>query len=153
MRYRTLLMVVVLVVVGTFFFVNWSVFAAPARFSLIVTSFETSVGAVLLVLFAVVILTLTIYMGISQSSLLFEYRRQAKELQSQRALADNAEASRFTEMGTLLRNEMAGLTAHLEAALDGMREEFRHTEGSIAATLGEMDDRIQRFMGAKPPRN
>jgi hypothetical protein len=152
MRYRTLLIAVVAVVTAAFFVVNWPVFAAPAKFSLLFTSFESSVGAVLLVVFAIVIFTLTVYMGVSQSSLLLEYRRQAKELQSQRTLADNAEASRFTEMGGLVHAEIAGLALRLEGALDDVREEFRNTESSIAATLGEMDDRMQRILGVTKPR-
>jgi uncharacterized integral membrane protein len=144
MRFRTLLAVIVACAACAFFIINWQVFAAPAKFNLIVTSFETPVGVAMLGVFAISILTLAIYFGIWQSSLLLEYRRQAKELESQRTLADNAEASRFTEMGALLRNEIANLTLRLDTTLEALREDFRHTENSIAATLGEMDDRMQR---------
>jgi hypothetical protein len=65
--------------------------------------------------------------------LLAEFRRQAKELEAQRQLAESAEASRFTELGTLIREEIAKL-----------RTELQDTEHSIAATLGEMDDRLRK---------
>jgi uncharacterized integral membrane protein len=145
MRLRTSLVILVVTIAAAFLILNWKVLAASATFSLGLGSFNAPVGVVMLAIFGIIVVTLTIYMGISQSSLLLEYRRQAKELQAQRVLADNAEASRFTEMGTLLHDEMAALAVRLETALEAMREEFRNTEGSIAATLGEMDDRIQRM--------
>ena len=40
-----------------------------------------------------------------QGSVLLETRRHTKELQAQRELADKAEASRFTELGTAMRAE------------------------------------------------
>jgi hypothetical protein len=73
-----------------------------------------------------------------------EFRRQSKELQAQRTLAESAEASRFTELGTLIRDEIANSDKRVETALEGLRSELRATENSLAATLGEMDDRYQR---------
>jgi uncharacterized integral membrane protein len=150
MRFRTLLVIAAASMTCAFFIINWQVFSAPTKFSLVFTSFEAPVGLVMVGVFAIIVLTLTIYMGIGQRTLLMEYRRQAKELQSQRTLADNAEASRFTEMGALMHTEMANLRAWLEASLGSVREEFRNTENSIAATLGEMDDRLQRSTRGLP---
>ena len=152
MRFRTLLVIIAAGMACAFFIINWQIFATSARFSLIFTSFETPVGVAMLGVFSILILALTVYVGIWRSSLLVEYRRLAKELQSQRALADNAEASRFTEMGALMHNEIANLATRLETTLDGLREEFRNTENSIAATLGEMDDRLQRSTQTLPVR-
>ena len=144
MRYRTVLAIATVILVAVFLIFNWSLFAAPATLNLLVTAVQVPVGIVMLALFAVIILALTIYVGMWQSTFLSEYRRQTKELQAQRTLADNAEASRFTELGALVRAEIAGLELRLGTSLDGLRAEFRDAENSIAATLGEMDDRIQR---------
>jgi septal ring factor EnvC (AmiA/AmiB activator) len=76
-----------------------------------------------------------------------DYRRQSKELQTQRILADDAEASRFTALTVLIKEEMAQRDARLEAAFTALRNELRDTEHSIAATLGEMDDRQRRLDG------
>jgi hypothetical protein len=65
-------------------------------------------------------------------------------MQAQRTLADDAEASRFTQLTTLMRDEMSKLEKRLETALDAVRGQVRDTENSIAATLAEMDDRLQR---------
>jgi len=85
------------------------------------------------VLMAAIITVAAVYVAIWQSSLLMDYRRQSKELQAQRTLADDAEASRFTALSVLVREEIGTL-----------RTELRDTEHSIAATLAEMDDRMSR---------
>jgi hypothetical protein len=144
MRVRTLIATVVLVLTTAFFVVNWRVFAAPAKLDLIVMSVDTPIGVVMLTLFALIILVLVVYAGFWQSTFLLEFRRQSKELQTQRALAESAEASRFTELGKLVRDEIANSDKRLESALDVLRNELRDTENSIAATMGELDDRIHR---------
>jgi hypothetical protein len=116
-----------------FVVLNWRVFAASAHLNLLLTSAEVPVGVIMLMLFALALLLLWIIVGRWQGTLLTEFRRQAQELQAQRLLAENAEASRFTELGALIREEIAKL-----------RTELQETEHSIAATLGEMDDRLRK---------
>ncbi|MGO9994513.1 MAG: LapA family protein [Steroidobacteraceae bacterium] len=144
MRFRTMLAIAVSAVLTVFFILNWRVFTAPAKLSLLVGSVDAPIGIVMLALFALGLLVLSSYLGVWQGTLLMEFRRQAKELQAQRTLAENAEASRFTELGTLIRDELANSDKRVETALEGLRSELRETENSIAATLGEMDDRYQR---------
>ena len=151
MRVRTLLAIVILVLAAVFFVINWRVFAAPAKIDLLVTTIEMPVGAVTLTLSAVGLLAFLGYVGFWQSTLLMEFRRQAKELLAQRALAESAEASRFTELKELIREEIANSDGRLEAALGSLRQELKETENSIAASLGEMDDRIARGIGRTPP--
>jgi hypothetical protein len=43
----------------------------------------------------------------------------------------------------MLRGEIAGLDQRLQSAIESLRGEFHDTERSIAAILGEMDDRIK----------
>jgi uncharacterized protein HemX len=116
-----------------FVVLNWRVFAASAKLNLLLTSAEVPVGVVMLLLFALALLVLWIIVGRWQGTLLTEFRRQSQELQAQRLLAENAEASRFTELGALIREEIAKL-----------RTELQETEHSIAATLGEMDERLRK---------
>jgi len=144
MRFRTIALLVAVGAAGLFLVLNWSVFAAPASFYFLVGSISVPIGVVFIGLVALVTLAQAIYLGLWQSKLLMDYRRQSKELQAQRALADDAEASRFTALSTLLREEMAKQEARFEAAFTELRTELRDTEHSLAATLGEMDDRQQR---------
>jgi hypothetical protein len=144
MRFRTVLLIIVVVTIAAFLFINWRVFSAPSNWNFLIGTIEMPIGVVMLGLLAVVILAFAIYVGIWQGTILMDYRRQSKEMQAQRALADDAEASRFTQLSTLMREEMSKLEKRLETALDALRGEVRDTENSIAATLAEMDDRLQR---------
>ncbi len=133
MRVRSLLVLAAASLAALFVVLNWRVLAAPARMNLLFTSAQVPVGLVMLMLFALALLLLWIIVSRWQGTLIMEFRRQAKELQAQRLLAESAEASRFTELGVLIREEIAKL-----------RSELQETEHSIAATLGEMDDRLRK---------
>lgn len=150
MRVRSVVALAVLLLAVVFFVLNWRVFAAPATMNLLLISVEAPVGLVMLVLFTLGLALAASYVWIWQSTLLMEFRRQGKELQAQRALAETAEASRFTELGRLVRDEIARSDEQIKVALDALRTEFRDTEHSIAATLGEMDDRLRRGIDRPP---
>jgi len=132
-RIRSLLVLTASGLAALLVVLNWRIFAGLAKLNLLLTSAEVPVGVVMLLLFAVGLLVLWNTLGRWQGTLLQEFRRQAKELQAQRLLAESAEASRFTELGALVREEIAKL-----------RTELQETEHSITATLGEMDDRLRK---------
>ena len=133
MRFRSLLVLVASGLAALFVVLNWRIFAAPAKLNLLLTSAPPPPPPPPPPLFALALLVLWIIVGRWQGTLLTEFRRQAQELQAQRLLAESAEASRFTELGALIREEIAKL-----------RTELQDTEHSIAATLGEMDDRLRK---------
>lgn len=150
MRKRTIGGIAVFALAAVFLFLNWRVFAAPVSLSFFFGRLDIPIGLVMLAVFLVMGATFGIFMGLWQNSFLREYRRQTKELESQRALADRAEASRFTELSALIRNELAALDQKLKTSLEELGTEVRDTENAIAATLGEMDDRIRRVTAHLP---
>ncbi|MEP6657784.1 MAG: LapA family protein, partial [Betaproteobacteria bacterium] len=102
MHLRTVMLLLLALVLAVFVAVNWTAFMTPTVLSLIVTSVQAPLGLVMLVitgLLAALFLGYALYL---QGSALLETRRMTRDLQSQRQLADQAEASRFTELrGTL----------------------------------------------------
>lgn len=144
MRLRTVLIVLMIVLIAAFAAVNWSVFIAPTSLNLLFASVQAPLGLVMLGLLAGVVLVFAIYMAIWQGTVLMESRRHTAELQRQRTLADQAEASRFTELRTALREEMSALSDRLIQAGEAVRKEIRDNGNSLAASLAEMDDRQKR---------
>jgi uncharacterized integral membrane protein len=144
MRVRTIVLIIVALLIAMFLFMNWQVFAAPASFYFLVGTVTVPIGVVIVGLLAVLALGFAGYVAVWQGSLLKDYRRQSKELQSQRSLADDAEASRFTALSALLREELSKQNVRFDEAIATLRAEVRDTEHSIAATLAEMDDRLLR---------
>lgn len=148
MRTRTLLVVLAMLLIAVFLVVNWSVFAGSAKFSLIFTSIDAPIGLVMLGMLTLIALTFGIYSAVSWSAILLEFRRQAKELTAQRTLADQAEASRFTELRAVMHDELEHLAARMTEMHDAFRAEIRDNANSLAATIGELDDRIQKLHSA-----
>jgi hypothetical protein len=144
MPLRTLLLLLFIALVAGFAALNWGAFSAPVPLSMGLTTVEAPLGLLMLGLVVLVALAFLGYVALFQGRLLLESRRHAKELQAQRQLADQAEASRFTELRTLLQAEVL----RLEGALRG---EVRDSANSLAAMIAELDERITGGAGTYRP--
>ncbi len=143
MRVRNLVLLVVLALVASFLAINWSAVTATAKFTLLLTSFEAPIGLVMLALIVVLVAAFGAYLILAQGAILLDTRRHAKELQAQRSLADRAEGSRVAEVRDLLRDELARLDARLTEHEERLQTELREGVNSLAATIGEIDDRLR----------
>ena len=110
MRIRTLLLAVLVLAVVLFAALNWVTFTTPTALSLGVTTVQAPLGLIMLCLLAAATALFLAWVIYLQGSVLLETRRQAKELQAQRDLADKAEASRFTELRQFMSAELARVT-------------------------------------------
>lgn len=142
---------IVLALIAFFGFMNWPVLNAPVPLWIAVTTITTPLGSVVLVLFGVIVLL----MLIEQSAALGEARRYGRDLDAQRKLADQAEASRFTELRNYLSTELtrmeqrsidlqSALIAHTDQLERTLRTALDQQGNSLAATIGELDDRIEQ---------
>ena len=158
MYLRTLLIVLVLGIVVIFALLNWSVFTAPTPLSIGFTTFDAPLGLILLGAIAMLTLLFLIYLVYLQATALMESRQYSRELKSQRELADRAEESRFTQLRSSLESELRQLTSQIVdsnsatvSRLDGLDHELRaaieQSTNSLAAYLGEIEDRIERAGG------
>ena len=126
MPLRTVFLIVVLALIALFAVLNWGAFLAPTTLSFGVAQVQAPLGLIMLGLLAVLTALFLLYVVYLQTTVILEWRRREKELQASRELADQAEASRFTE-----------LRAHLDSRLTEI-------ENSLSAQLGEMRDRHER---------
>lgn len=134
---RALVFFLVLVLVGLFALINWSAFSALTTLSLGFTAVEAPLGLIMLGFIVFLCVLFTVWVISLQAGSLMESRRQTKELQAQRDLADKAEASRFTE----LRTE---LMARLDRLQTDSRTMLEQNANSVAAQIGELEDRLER---------
>jgi len=157
---RTLLIVVVVAMVAIFTFLNWSAFMSPTTLSAGFTTFEAPLGLILLGVTGILTLLFLIYIVYWQSSALMESRRYSRDLQTQREIADNAEASRFNQLRSFLEGELRQLaTGNIESKtailsrLDELERDLRSTieqsANTLAACIGEFEDRFDRSTGGK----
>lgn len=155
MKSRTLFLILVLVAVAGFAVLNWGAIITPATLNLGVADVQAPLGLILLgavILEAAVFLVYIVYL---QTTVLLDSRQHAKELQSNRKLADQAEASRFTELRSFLDAELkrqlaqdadsrAAVLARLDQLDHGLRTVVEQSGNSLAASLGELEDRLDK---------
>ena len=125
MPLRTVLLLVVLIAVALFAALNWGAFLAPTTVSLGVTQVQAPLGLILLGLLAVLGALFLGYVAYLQTTVILEWRRHAKELQAQRERADQAEASRFTELRAHVDTRLTEIENALSAQLGEMRGSMR----------------------------
>ena len=158
MYLRTLLIVAVLGLIVVFSALNWSAFIAPTVLSLGFTTVEAPLGLILLAIIALLTLLFLVYITYLQSTVLLEGRRHARELQSQRDLAEQAEASRFNQLRALMETELEKLAGQTEQSksllltrldqIEGdLRAALEQTGNSLAAYIGELEDRFDSSLG------
>ena len=155
MKAPTLVLLVVLAVIVLFAAVNWSVIMAPTTVSLLVADIQAPLGLLLLGVTVLITALFLIFVVYLQANVLLEARRHSRELQAQRELADKAEASRFTDLRSYLDMELrklgeqvaesrVGVTARIDLAQQDLRTTIEQSGNSLAAYIGELEDRLQR---------
>ena len=155
MKIRSLLFILIVVAISAFAILNWNVFVTPTTLSLGVTDIQAPLGLVMLGVLAFVAVIFLVFVVYLQSTVLLDGRQHAKELQSNRKLADQAEASRFTELRTYLELELLKQTnqdkdsrdavlARLEQVERDLRLTIEQSTNSLAASLGEIEDQLDR---------
>lgn len=155
MQFRTIAVLLLLAAIAVFALLNWGAIMAPTTLSLAFTTVQAPLGLVMLGLVALVTIVFLAFVVYLQSSVLLETRRQARELQNQRNLADQAEASRFTELRSHVDAQFGKLAqqssdsreqiwARLQAIESNVRTAFEQTGNSLAAQIGELEDRLER---------
>ena len=158
MYLRTLLIFVVLGLVAVFSALNWSAFIAPTALSVGFTTVEAPLGLILLAIVGLLTLLFLVYVTYLQSTVLFETRRHSRELQAQRELAEQAEASRFNQLRAFIETELEKVAGEIEQSksllltrLDQIERDLRagleQTGNSLAASIGELEDRFDSSLG------
>jgi uncharacterized integral membrane protein len=160
MYLRTVIIVLVLGLLAIFAIFNWSAFLSPTTLTVGFATVEAPLGLILLGIVGLVTVLFLIYVVFLQSTTLLESRRQARELQNQRELADRAEDSRFEQLRstmearlTDLENEAteskAAVLARLDSVEHNLRSAVEQSGNTLAAYIGEIEDRLERSVGGK----
>lgn len=166
MKVRTVLLFLVLLAIVIFTALNWTVITTPTTLSLLVATVEAPLGLIMLGLLLLLTGVFAIFTGYHQTSTLLEARQQTKALEAQRKLADQAEASRITELQNLLNSALLRLEQQSNESrqatasrLDRLEQDLRAAvaqEGTtLSAYIGQLEDRLDRHSqasGAPPLR-
>jgi hypothetical protein len=154
MRSRFVLLVVAILLIAGFAALNWSEIIRPSPLLFGPIVMDAPLGAILLGLLALAVVVFALSAATMRTSTLLESRHHHKELEAQRALADKAEASRFTELRTHFDTHMRDLrerdaiaASELEKArLDNQREirtQLEQINRTVSARLNELEHRLE----------
>ncbi|MEO8297546.1 MAG: LapA family protein [Burkholderiales bacterium] len=157
LRAFSLILVLAFVLLAAFATLNWVVIAGPSTLSLGFVEVSAPLGLVMLIFTAAISGLFILYIVLLQAGVILEARRLTKEVKEQRELADKAEASRFTELRTLLvgelrRIEAQGAASHrefgarIEQSERGMQDKLTEATTTLSAYLGEIEDKLDRAL-------
>lgn len=155
MKLFTLLLFLILTAIAGFAVLNWNIFITPTQFSLGFTTAQIPLGLVMLGLLAFLAVLFLVFLLYRETSALLEARRHSRELQASRKLAEQAEASRFTELRNFLEAEILKLTnlhteseskavAKIEQVENNLRVTIEQAGNTLAAYIGELEDRLEK---------
>jgi uncharacterized integral membrane protein len=155
MKLHTLFFLLILAAIATFAALNWNIFITPTDLSLGVTTVQMPLGLVMLGLLVFLTILFLVFVVYLQSSTLLENRRHSRELKANKKLADQAEASRFTELRNFLDAEVlkqANLNAEFKSDVLARFEKLEHdlrtvieeSGNTLAAYIGELEDRLEK---------
>ena len=157
MRYIVLLLV--LLVGAGFVFINWPAVNAPAEVNLLITTAKAPITLMLLFWFSLLFVIVIYILFVQQTGSFATMRRLTKELQEQRKLATDQEASRLTDVKADFekkwqvwmeeQKQILSQTDILEAfkgAEDQIAAANKELNTSISGTLDTMDDKITKIL-------
>jgi uncharacterized membrane protein YgaE (UPF0421/DUF939 family) len=155
MGVRTGVLLVVVLLIAALAALNWGTVIAPTAMSIGFMQITAPFGLIMLGLTALLGVFFAVYVVYLQSSILIETRRHTKEMQTQRDLADKAEASRFTELRNFLEAQEnahmtrnaerhAALLARVEQLETAIKQRSDQTDNTLAAHIGQLEDRFDR---------
>lgn len=146
MRFRTLFLLLMMALLAGFVALNLEEFTRVSVLNLGYTSVRVSLGLVMLALLAlalVLFLASTMYI---QSKNVLEARTHSRELNTQRELADKAEASRFTELRTYLEQEALAAQRREDALGGALTERFAQQQEALLSRIVQSENTMDAHM-------
>lgn len=135
---------IIAVLAIVFVLINRTMLATPVQVSFAFTSLSMPLWLLLL---GLALALSAVFFGLllaGQVRLVATHRRHAAELRAQRELVEQTEGSRFTELRQYLEVELASLRQAHSASLERLHQEILAANNSLAACIGEIDERLER---------
>jgi uncharacterized integral membrane protein len=161
MKFRTLVLILFILLVAGFVALNFDAILAPTTLNFALAEVQAPLGLVLLGMLALLLIVFLLALVYYQTLHLMEVRRVTREVAEQRELADKAEASRFTELRQFLQTELQHTAARehelsekmhhkIDRLQTALTEVIEQTGNGLGASIGEMEDRLERQLQQRP---
>jgi uncharacterized integral membrane protein len=120
MTVRGFVYTLIVLLIAVFTVANWSVITQPTALNLLVARIDAPLGVVMLLAILVVLAIGFLLLELQRLSWNRQQKALQRELDRQRQLAEDAEASRLAALQTLLTNEVASIRDRLDQILERM---------------------------------
>lgn len=127
---------------------NWPAIVTPLSVSFGFLHAEAPLGLILLALAALEAVLFLGYIAWLQGAALLESRRKTRALEEARTLAERAEVSRLAEVKQWLQAALDAQAAQQHEAFERLARQQQEASNTLAASLGELEDRLERQWGA-----
>ncbi len=144
MKIRTIALFLLLVVMAVFLVINWGALSAETTVNLVYTEIQAPLGILVVCGFAALIVLMLIYTVWQAASVTLELRSAYKETRNARALADDAEKSRFTESNKLLIERIEKLESLLLARNDELGQEVRRLRDEMGQKFAAVNTEVAK---------
>lgn len=138
MNARGLFLALVVLLVGAFAWLNMSAIMEPTEVNLMFTTVQAPLGMILLAILGTLVILFLLYMLYLQSKFLLESRNLHKELDAQRKLADEAEASRLAELKTSVAEQF-----------DALKQRDDDDKFQVMGRIDRLEDGLRETLGAE----
>ena len=149
MNFRTISIAIIVALIAVLAAFNWNALSAPTAVSFGVTEIQAPLGVLMLALTILLSVFFIAYVLWLQSSVLMASHRHNKEMQAQRDLADKAEASRFTELRSVLEalhaRDKEDLIARLDVLEAHLVSRAQESDNSTAAYVGQLEQQVNQL--------
>jgi len=160
MTLRAAVLLAAFAVLFGFIGLNWTEFSTPSMLSFGFTSVQMPVGFVMLGAMVAVVALFSAYVMYLQASWALQQRQVFNELESQRKIADQAEASRIADVLNRVNTTFDALTLSIAASTDTLEKRLSDTAGatqracaeatlSLSAHLGEVEDKLDKVIASQ----
>ncbi|NWF44089.1 DUF1049 domain-containing protein [Hydrogenophaga sp. D2P1] len=164
MKIRTLILILFILLIAGFVALNVEQILQPTALNFGFTQVQAPLGLVLLGMLTLVLVVFLLALVYYQTVHLMEVRRITREATEQRHLADKAEASRFTELRQYLQTEMQAAAARELELSEKVQQKMEQSQAvltrvieqsgnGLEASIGELEDRMERQWQNTPPRH
>ena len=134
---------------------NWSLLTASASLNLLLFNVQGPLGLILFVALLGFAALFAVYALSLRGRSLLETRRQLRELEAQRQLADSAEASRLAALSEQVGREFASVRAEIAQTRADAKQRTEESEqriirhldevsNALFANIGQLDDKVSR---------
>ena len=144
MKIRTIALFLLIVLMAVFLVINWSTISAETTVNLVYTEVQAPLGIIIVCGFGILILLMLIYTVWQAASVTMELRAAYKETRNARALADDAEKSRFAESNKMMTERLDKLEQMMMTRQDEFSQDLRRLSEQLDSKVNNMLGEINK---------